>query len=103
MELRAARAVSHGGADDGRRLAFMGDSGRYFKAFGVETGELVWQTRLGATVHGFPVTYMANGKQYIAVPTGLGVYRRLVAVQAPEYYQPNNGNGLYVFELIDEP
>ena len=83
-------------------LAFVGDSGRYFKAFDVETGELVWQTRLGATVQGFPVTYIANGKQYVAVPTGLGVFCT-VTMQASEYYQPSNGNALYVFELIDEP
>lgn len=80
-------------------LAFLGDLDRYFKAFDVETGELLWQTRLGAPTQGFPITYSVNGKQYVAVPTGIGVFRALTAVISPDIYQPTNGHALYVFEL----
>jgi alcohol dehydrogenase (cytochrome c) len=83
----------------GGGLAFIGDLDRYFKAFDVKTGKLLWQTRLGAALHGFPVTYSVKGKQYIAVPTGLGVYRALTASVSPEIYQPEDGNAIYVFEL----
>jgi alcohol dehydrogenase (cytochrome c) len=82
-------------------LAFVGDLDRWFKAFDTETGKVLWQTRLGSALHGFPVTYAANGKQYIAVPTGMGVMKLLTAKQSPEIYQPNGGNALYVFELPD--
>ena len=82
-------------------LVFIGDLDRYFNAFDVASGELLWQTRLGAPLHGYPITYTAGGKQYIAVPTGIGVFRALTAVLSPEIYQPTNGQALYVFELPD--
>lgn len=82
-------------------LAFIGDVDRYFKAFDVNTGKVLWQARLGAALHGFAITYAVEGKQYIAVPTGMGVMKLLTAKQSPEIYQPNGGNALYVFELPD--
>jgi len=82
-------------------LAFVGDVDRYFKAFDVKTGKELWHTRLGAPVHGFPISYAANGKQYIAVTTGIGVFKLLTAKQSPDIYQPNGGNAIYVFELPD--
>lgn len=82
-------------------LAFVGDLDRYFKAFDVSSGKVLWQARLGAALQGFPISYGAGGKQYIAVPTGIGVFRALTAVMSPDIYQPNNGNALYVFELPD--
>lgn len=80
-------------------LVFVGDLDRYFKAFDVATGELRWQTRLGAPLHGYPISYAVNGKQYIAVPTGIGVFRAMTAVVSPDIYQPTGGQALYVFEL----
>ncbi len=82
-------------------LTFVGDLDRYFKAFDIDSGKLLWQTRLGAPLHGFPITYSAGGKQYVAVPTGIGVFRALTAVISPDIYQPTNGHALYVFELPD--
>jgi alcohol dehydrogenase (cytochrome c) len=82
-------------------LLFIGDVDRYFKAFDTDNGHLLWQTRLGAPLHGYPISYSVKGKQYIAVPTGIGVFRALTAVVSPEIYQPTNGQALYVFELPD--
>ena len=84
-------------------LVFIGDLDRYFKAFDVDNGEVLWETRLGAPLHGYPITYTADGRQYIAVPTGIGVFRALTAVLSPEIYQPTNGQALYVFELPAAP
>ncbi len=98
-EQRAAfltSAVTTGGG-----LVFVGDVDRYFRAFNVRTGEVLWETRLGAPAHGYPISYAAGGKQYIAVPTGLGIFRSITATLTPEIYQPTNGNALYVFELPD--
>ncbi len=83
-------------------LVFIGDLDRYFKAFDVDTGRELWKVRLGAGLHGFPVSYAVDGDQYIAVPTGMGVFKLLTAKQAPEIYQPNGGNALYVFKLPKE-
>jgi alcohol dehydrogenase (cytochrome c) len=88
-----------GALTTGGGLVFIGDLDRYFKAFDTASGDLLWETRLGAPLHGYPMTYTAGGKQYLAVPTGIGVFRALTAVVAPEIYQPTNGQALYVFEL----
>jgi alcohol dehydrogenase (cytochrome c) len=45
------------------------------------------------------VTYAVNGKQYVAVPTGMGVFKLMTAQQSPDIYQPSGGTALYVFEL----
>ena len=82
-------------------LAFVGDVDRYFKAFDVKTGKVLWQTRLGTSVQGFPIAYSIGGKQYIAVPTGLGGFRNVQRSLSPEIYFPNTGNAIHVFELPD--
>ena len=83
----------------GGGLAFVGDVDRYFNAFDVNTGERLWRTRLAAPLHGYPISYSVDGKQYIAVPTGIGVFRALTATLYPEIYQPATGQALYVFAL----
>ncbi|MEM9621656.1 MAG: PQQ-binding-like beta-propeller repeat protein [Pseudomonadota bacterium] len=80
-------------------LAFVGDLDRYFKAFDVQSGKVLWQTRLAAPTHGYPISYAVNGRQFVAVPTGMGVFRAMTAVVSPQIYQPANGQALYVFAL----
>ena len=82
-------------------VVFAGDLDRYFRAFDVETGEILWESRLGHAAHGYPITYAVNGKQYVAVPTGLGVFRIVSASLSPEIYAPPSGNAIYVFALPD--
>jgi len=82
-------------------LVFVGDVDRYFRAFDVRTGQVLWETRLGHAVHGYPITFGIAGRQYLAVPTGLGIFRGLTAALNPEIYQAGNGNALYVFALPD--
>jgi alcohol dehydrogenase (cytochrome c) len=82
-------------------LVFVGDVDRYFSAYDVRNGKRLWRTRLAAPLHGYPITYSVDGRQYIAVPTGIGVFRALTATVSPEIYQPSNGQALYVFELSD--
>jgi alcohol dehydrogenase (cytochrome c) len=86
-------------------IGFVGDLDRRFHAFDVRTGEVLWQTRLGTSVQGFPITYTAGGKQYIAVTTGLGggSPRNVPRIIAPDIRHPSNGNALYVFELPEKP
>ena len=85
-------------------LAFVGDLDRNFRAVDVKTGETVWQTRLGTSVQGFPVSFAIGGKQYIAVSTGLGggSPRQVPGLVSPEINYPRTGNALYVFELPDK-
>jgi len=85
-------------------LAFAGDLDRYFKALDVNTGEVLWQARLGTSVQGFPVTFTVGGKQYVAVTTGLGggSPRNVPRMIEPDVHHPQNGNAIYVFALPDK-
>ena len=85
-------------------VAFVGDLDRYFQAVDVKTGAVLWQTRLGTSVQGFPVSFSIGGKQYIAVTTGLGggSPRQVPQIIAPDIHYPGNGNALYVFALPDK-
>jgi alcohol dehydrogenase (cytochrome c) len=87
----------------GSGLAFVGDIDRKFEAVDVKTGKVLWQTRLGTSVQGFPVSFSIDGKQYIAVSTGLGggSPRNAPDTLLPEVHYPKNGNALYVFALSD--
>jgi alcohol dehydrogenase (cytochrome c) len=85
----------------GGGIAFAGDLDRYFRAYDVRTGDVLWQTRLGTSVQGFPVSFSAGGKQYIAVTTGLGGGSPRVVPRtiSPEIKHPGNGHAIYVFAL----
>ena len=84
-------------------LAFAGDLDRRFRAFDVRTGEVLWQSRLGTSVQGFPISFAVGGKQYVAVSTGLGggSPRAAPRALAPDIHHPQTGNALYVFALPD--
>ena len=84
-------------------VAFVGDLDRSFKAIDVRTGRILWQTRLATSVQGFPMTFSVDGKQYVAVTTGLGggSPRLVPATLAPEIKVPTTGQALYVFALPD--
>ena len=85
-------------------VAFVGDLDRYFFAIDAKTGQVLWKTRLGTSVQGYPVAFAAGGRQYIAVTTGLGggSPRDVPRVIAPEIHHPGNGNALYVFALPED-
>ncbi len=84
-------------------IAFVGDLDRQFKAVDVRTGAILWQIRLGTSVQGFPLSFSIDGKQYIAVTTGLGggSPRNVPAIIASDIRHPLSGNALYVFALPD--
>jgi alcohol dehydrogenase (cytochrome c) len=84
-------------------LVFVGDLDRYFRAHDVNTGEVLWETRLGTSVQGHPVSFAIDGKQYIAVTAALGGTspRTVPSVIATEIKYPDHGNALYVFSLPD--
>ena len=67
----------------------------------MKTGKILWETRLGTSVQGFPVTFSMGGKQYIAVTTGLGggSPRQVPRTIATDVQYPATGQALYVFEL----
>ena len=51
-------------------LVFNGEGNGWFKAFDARTGKELWKYNAGAGVNSPAVSYMVNGKQYIAVAAG---------------------------------
>jgi alcohol dehydrogenase (cytochrome c) len=82
-------------------LAFVGDLGGSFKAVNVRDGRVLWDTHLATSVQGYPISFSVDGKQYIAVATGLGggSPRGVPSTLTPEIAVPNRGHALYVFAL----
>jgi len=82
-------------------VAFVGDMDRMFRAVDAKTGKVLWETRLGTSVQGFPLSFAVNGKQYIAVSTGLGggSPRNVPSILDPDVHYPAYGAQLYVFAL----
>src|SRR5262249_27403209 len=85
-------------------IAFVGDLDRGFRAVDVNNGNILWETRLGTSVQGFPVTFTVGGKQYVAVTTGLGggSPRQVPRMVEPDVRHPQSGNAIYVFALPDK-
>lgn len=53
-------------------LVFTGDMEGHLFAYDADNGKPLWQFNAGSGARGGPVSYAVNGKQYIAIPTGLG-------------------------------
>jgi alcohol dehydrogenase (cytochrome c) len=83
-------------------LVIGGDWDRHMYAYDAAGGKILWQTRLVTSAQGFPITYLAKGKQYIAMPagTGGGSWSSTIPSElAPELRGPKSGNALLVFAL----
>ena len=53
-------------------VIFYGTLDGWFKAVDQETGKLLYQFHAPSGIIGNPMTYMLNGKQYVAVLSGVG-------------------------------
>jgi alcohol dehydrogenase (cytochrome c) len=82
-------------------VVFQGAFDRTFKAFDAQTGKVLWSTRLSDIPNSYPVSFLAHGKQYVAVVSGSGSpytatwMNLLPELRAP----PREGATLWVFEL----
>ena len=84
----------------GGGLLLNGSMDRYFRALDIESGQILWQTRLAAQVVGGAVTYSINGRQYIAITSGGGpTTARLAVAMTPDADTPSGSNAVYVFAL----
>ena len=55
-------------------LLFTGNREGYFLALNARDGSLLWKVLLGSHVSSGPMTYSVNGKQYVAVAAGSGLF-----------------------------
>jgi alcohol dehydrogenase (cytochrome c) len=79
-------------------LVFSGAQTCELYAFNATTGEKLWEFRTGSGIIAPPVTYQIDGKQYIAVTSGIGgVYNHLSGDVTLKNINP--GGSVWVFEL----
>jgi alcohol dehydrogenase (cytochrome c) len=86
-------------------LVFAGDWDRHVYAYDAASGKILWQSRLPTSAQGFPITYTARGRQYVALPAGIGggSWSTLIAPElAPNIRRPNSGNAVLVFALAGD-
>ena len=71
-----------------------------FLAFDARTGAQLYSFNTGSGTRGSPITYAVNGRQYIAVPSGLGsIFTSGLGTLWPEARNFQNGSTLFVFAL----
>jgi alcohol dehydrogenase (cytochrome c) len=81
-------------------LIFEGGRDRWFRASDASTGTVLWQIRLNATPNSFPISFSANGIQYIAVVAGGGsILDSLFPFLTPEIDSGGEGTTLWVLKL----
>jgi alcohol dehydrogenase (cytochrome c) len=88
----------------GSDLLFSGDVLGEAFALDAKTGEKLWAFNTGASLTGSPITYSVKGKQYVAMPTGMGsLVGGLTEIVWPEMAGklPEAASTLVVFALPD--
>ena len=79
-------------------LVFSGAQTGELYAFNAKTGEVLWEYRTSSGIIAPPITYKLDGKQYIAVVSGIGgVYNAFSG--DPNLKNINPGGSIWVFEL----
>ena len=68
-------------------------------AFDDTTLDELWKINVGSGFVAPPMTYMVDGKQYIAIASGIGVVARAKLARSPEMKTLSNATVLYVFGL----
>jgi PQQ-dependent dehydrogenase (methanol/ethanol family) len=100
-------------------IVFYGTLEGWFKAVDAKTGKLLWKFKTGSGIVGQPISYRGpDGKQYVAILSGVGGWAGVVVSGNLDVRDPTAGNGwgnamkelpkyttrggtLYVFALPD--
>ena len=82
-------------------VVFAGDLDRAFAAYDEKTGKKLWSTRLSDVPSSAPISYMVDGKQYVAMVVGFGSLHSLGFLPlAPEIPTPARpSSAIFVFAL----
>lgn len=86
-------------------VVFAGSLDRVFGAYDDASGKELWRIRLNDVPSSAPITYMVNGKQYVAMVVGNGGAHAATWPQlVPEIKNPpDRGAAIWVFELPVQP
>lgn len=82
-------------------LVFAGAMDRFVSAYDDASGQKLWQTQLTDVPSAAPISYMVDGKQYVAVVAGFGSpYTATLPVLTPEIAMPvAPSSSIWVFAL----
>jgi quinohemoprotein ethanol dehydrogenase len=72
-------AVNGGVLSTAGNLVFQGQGTGEFAAYSADSGKKLWSIQTGSAIDSIPVTFTANGEQYIITPVGWGSGSRLFA------------------------
>ena len=84
----------------GGDLVFWGDLDRRFRAFDVESGDILWEAIVSGPITNSTISYAVDGKQYIALFVGQGALTGQLMGLA-ELTAPQGNNSIVVFALPD--
>jgi alcohol dehydrogenase (cytochrome c) len=83
-------------------LVFTGDAEGNFLAYDAASGEELWSYQTGSGIRSGPVTFLVDGCQYIAMPSGMaGAVGGYTGAGAPWMKNYRTGDTLYVFALFE--
>lgn len=84
-------------------LVFAASLDRYFRAYAARDGAMLWESRLNDVSSSSPISYSVDGRQFVAIPTGMGGFHASsFAPLVPELASPpNRGAAVWVFALPD--
>jgi alcohol dehydrogenase (cytochrome c) len=101
-ELKTRTPMGGGMLATGGGLVFTGDAEGNFAAYDADKGELLWSYQTGSGIRSAPITYVLDGRQYIAIPSGMGgAVGGYTGAGAPWTRNYRTGGTLFVFGLFD--
>ena len=76
-----------------------------FLAYDAATGAQIWRARLNDVPSSAPISYSANGQEYVAIVVGPGGYQsNSYDALVPEIQNPpDHGAAIWVFEVPTKP
>jgi alcohol dehydrogenase (cytochrome c) len=100
-EVRTRTPMGGGMLGTGGGLIFTGDAEGNFAAYDAENGKILWSYQTGSGIRAAPITYRLDGKQYIAIASGMGgAVGGYTGAGAPWMKNYRSGGTLYVFGLF---
>jgi alcohol dehydrogenase (cytochrome c) len=101
-EVKTRTPMGGGVLTTGGRLVFTGDAEGNFTAYGDNDGRILWSYQTGSGIRAAPITYLLDGRQYIAIPSGMGgAVGGYTGAGAPWMKNYRSGDTLYVFALFN--
>ena len=80
-------------------MIFTGFTDGTFTAYDDETLEVLWKINVGSGFNAPPMTFAVDGKQYVAILSGLGQIARSKNAMDPDLKDMRNQTMLFVFGL----